>query len=224
MIDADKQRAYFEQATYRPPTSRAVTAYTAPKVGYVRSVLSIPRDASVLEVASGSGVFSEPLAREFPGLTCVDFAHGMLAASTWGRRCQADAMRLPFADGSFDLVFEANLLHHVPDAAGAVREIARVARRWVVLLEPNAMNPLMWAYGAIRPVERGTLRMTRRYVASLLEVAGLAPRDHFCTGMITQNLTPGFMVPILSAFDGRFALGMYQLALAEHPGQDGRAR
>jgi SAM-dependent methyltransferase len=41
---------------------------------------------------------------------------------------QADALRLPFADGSFDKVICAELLEHLPDYEAALREVARVLR------------------------------------------------------------------------------------------------
>jgi SAM-dependent methyltransferase len=37
-------------------------------------------------------------------------------------------LELPHADDSFDLVFSHGVLHHVPDIAGAAREIRRVLR------------------------------------------------------------------------------------------------
>src|SRR3954464_2717188 len=40
----------------------------------------------------------------------------------------ADAARMPFADGAFDYTICSNLLEHVPDPAGVVRELARVSR------------------------------------------------------------------------------------------------
>jgi SAM-dependent methyltransferase len=40
----------------------------------------------------------------------------------------ADAENLPFADGSFDLVYSWGVLHHSPDTARAVREVHRVLR------------------------------------------------------------------------------------------------
>ena len=40
----------------------------------------------------------------------------------------ADGTALPFADGSFDLVFSDGVVHHIPDMAGACRELLRVAK------------------------------------------------------------------------------------------------
>jgi SAM-dependent methyltransferase len=39
---------------------------------------------------------------------------------------QADAERLPFADGVFDRVYSWGVLHHTPDASRAIREALRV--------------------------------------------------------------------------------------------------
>lgn len=49
------------------------------------------------------------------------------AGLTFGIRIeQADALSLPFADGSFGAVISNSLLHHVPDQAGVLREMTRV--------------------------------------------------------------------------------------------------
>lgn len=42
--------------------------------------------------------------------------------------CQADAKRMPFADGAFDLVLALYVLHHVAGYREALQEIARVTR------------------------------------------------------------------------------------------------
>lgn len=70
-------------------------------------------------------------------ITLTDFSPGMLAAAkerlsgTYGARAcfrVADARNLPFPDGKFDVVFAHFVLHHVPDRAFALAEIARVLR------------------------------------------------------------------------------------------------
>lgn len=49
----------------------------------------------------------------------------------------ADARELPFADESFDAVLSSETLEHVPDFEGAVRELARVAARALVITVPH---------------------------------------------------------------------------------------
>jgi SAM-dependent methyltransferase len=41
---------------------------------------------------------------------------------------EGDALALPFADGEFDRVVAAEILEHVPDDIGAIRELVRVTR------------------------------------------------------------------------------------------------
>ncbi|MGP8060344.1 MAG: class I SAM-dependent methyltransferase [Acidimicrobiales bacterium] len=41
---------------------------------------------------------------------------------------QGDALHLPFADGTFDRVIASEVLEHIPDDVGAMRELARVLR------------------------------------------------------------------------------------------------
>lgn len=52
------------------------------------------------------------------------------------RLARADALRLPFADGSFDLALLSMTLHHMEgeDRVGVLTELARVARGGVVLV------------------------------------------------------------------------------------------
>jgi SAM-dependent methyltransferase len=50
---------------------------------------------------------------------------------------QADARRLPFQDGEFELVFTSLALEQMEEIReSALRQIVRVARRWVVMIEP----------------------------------------------------------------------------------------
>jgi ubiquinone/menaquinone biosynthesis C-methylase UbiE len=56
---------------------------------------------------------------------------------------QADGERLPFADGSFDLVYCVAALHHALDLGAMVREMARVTgRRGIVAALNEGTRPL----------------------------------------------------------------------------------
>ncbi|HEX5760919.1 MAG TPA: class I SAM-dependent methyltransferase [Thermoanaerobaculia bacterium] len=44
-----------------------------------------------------------------------------------------DGARLPFDDGSFDLAYAVDVLHHCPDPPASLAELLRVTRGWLLL-------------------------------------------------------------------------------------------
>ena len=97
----------------------------------VRAVGAQPGE-TVLDIAAGTGTSSEPFADAGVNVVPGDFSLGMLKV---GRRRRpdlgftaADAMRLPFADGSFDAVTMSFGLRNVSDPLGALIEFHRVTR------------------------------------------------------------------------------------------------
>ncbi|KRC88060.1 ubiquinone biosynthesis methyltransferase UbiE [Terrabacter sp. Root85] len=86
----------------------------------------------ILDIAAGTGTSSEPWANEEIEIVPADFSLGMLRV---GRRRRpdmaftaADAMSLPFADESFDVVTMSFGLRNVADAETALREFLRVTK------------------------------------------------------------------------------------------------
>ncbi len=102
--------------------------------------------ASALDVPCGAGRITTEVARHIGGtLVEADFSPTMLgrarehARSTGAcgarRYVRLDALRLPFADRAFDLVFSARLSHHIgveEDRERWLVELFRVARRTVI--------------------------------------------------------------------------------------------
>lgn len=96
------------------------------------------RTSSVLEVACGTGVVTRALAALLPAaceITATDLNESMVAHAerlgtirpvTWR---QADAMALPFAGESFDVVVCQFGAMFFPDRVAAYREIRRVLRK-----------------------------------------------------------------------------------------------
>ncbi len=64
------------------------------------------------------------------------------------REAVASADDLPFAPGSFDAVYIANTLHHLPEPLAVLREIRRVLRPggWFFSWDPLAHNPVINLY------------------------------------------------------------------------------
>ena len=52
--------------------------------------------------------------------------------------------RLPFADGTFDLLCALDIIEHVDDDRSAMAELSRVAARGATLLLSTPLHPEMW--------------------------------------------------------------------------------
>jgi len=118
----------------------------------------------VLEIGLGLGADHERFAKAGASLHGVDLtAH---AVDVTGRRLEmqglasdlrvADAERLPFSDGTFDLVYSWGVIHHSPDTAQAAREIMRVLKpggrfRVMVYHTWSLVGAMLWLrYGLAR--------------------------------------------------------------------------
>ncbi len=93
-------------------------------------VLPHARGKSVLEIGCGTGLILGRLAPVSARAVGVDLSPRMLArARSRGLEVQvANAVSLPFADESFDVVVSFKVLPHVEQIEAALREAARVAR------------------------------------------------------------------------------------------------
>jgi SAM-dependent methyltransferase len=136
----------------------------------------------VLEVGCGSGYYSEVFATLLVGgvrYTGIDYSDAMIArarahypSTAWE---VADATRLPYADGAFDVIFNGVSLMHIVDYQTAIREGARVASRYCifhtvpVFAEYRTTFLRKYAYGA--PVVE--VVFNKPELMSICEAAGL---------------------------------------------------
>jgi ubiquinone/menaquinone biosynthesis C-methylase UbiE len=81
----------------------------------------------VLDLACGTGRYARLVAAAHAAhVVALDLSPAMLRRVTVGVRVQASMNRLPFANGSFDVVISGLALSHAPDVALWMREAARV--------------------------------------------------------------------------------------------------
>jgi 2-polyprenyl-3-methyl-5-hydroxy-6-metoxy-1,4-benzoquinol methylase len=146
--------------TATPPATAVPTGNTFDKYGSTNPVVRRLMDGfertlqelfdraapeSVLDVGCGEGVLTEQWARALGTRPVVglDLEDPKLAAH-WALRQRdnlafrtTDGGALPFADGEFDLVAAIEALEHIPDPAQIVAEMARVARRHLLVSVPR---------------------------------------------------------------------------------------
>jgi len=103
----------------------------------VRDALRLQPGERVLDLAAGTGTSSVALARTGARVVGCDFSLGMLQVGARAGRqsgpdavdlVAGDALRLPFADESFDAVTISFGLRNTADADRALRELLRVTR------------------------------------------------------------------------------------------------
>jgi len=136
----------------------------------------------LIEVGCGSGYYSEVLATLVPAgvqYTGIDYSDAMIehARAHYPSAAfeVADATRLPYANGAFDIVFNGVSLMHIVDYQAAIREAARVAAHYCILhtvpVFDNYRTTFLtkYAYGA--PVVE--MVFGRQELMSLCDEAGL---------------------------------------------------
>lgn len=102
-----------------------------------------PNERRCLDLGGGSGMTGRLLTTTgVPFLVCMDISAEMLRHSGLPS-VQGDALKLPFANDSFDLIVAAAFLHHVPGHESEVlRECARILapNGRIVGYDPNARS------------------------------------------------------------------------------------
>lgn len=189
-----EQEAYWNSSTQkerRHPEHPIVRTYVEPKVAYVQQQIDVTSVQSILDVGAGNGYFSFYLNKWAP-TTAVDYSPVILENNPVADKKVMDARHLDCADNSYDLVFCHAVLHHIDtkDQVQVIREMGRVAKKYVVIIEPNRNNPLMAAFGALKKEEHGLLRFSRGYVQHLVEQAGLTVAHSKTYGLLTPNRMP----------------------------------
>jgi SAM-dependent methyltransferase len=153
----------------------------------------------VIDVGCGDGRHIAEAARRGAFAVGLDYDAGELRkarARIGAQRVDlvvGDAARLPFHDSAFDAAICTETLEHLPDDAGAVREIARVLRGGGTLLGavPSHFTELVFwklSYGYWH-TPGGHVRIYRpRELAALLRRSGLALADaryiHFVDSVV----------------------------------------
>ena len=158
----------------------------------------------ILDIAAGTGTSSEPWADQEIEVVPADFSLGMLRV---GRRRRpdmaftaADAMSLPFADESFDVVTMSFGLRNVADAETALREFLRVTKPGGRLLVCEFSQPVNKVFRtvysnylmrALPPVARRTSSNPDSYVYLAESIRAWPPQGELAPCRRGRGLAAG---------------------------------
>lgn len=139
-------------------------ACTAPENRFILQHLGDLAGKSLLDLGCGAGENSVYFAQKGARCVAADYSPKMVdvalkLAARHGviiEGCTANATALPFADHTFDLVYAANLLHHLPDPKLAIQEMHRVLKPGGKLCfwDPLKHNPVINVYRRIATAVR----------------------------------------------------------------------
>ncbi len=212
------QKLFWESTnSRRDPEHPVIKAFVEPKVKYVNSVIlnkGEKEKLSLLDIGCGNGFFTYYL-KNFYHTVSLDFSEQMLKQNNCKFKICASADKLPFHDNYFDITFCSNLMHHLDNPENAIREMKRVSRKYIILSEPNRNNPLMFIFGLLNKLERGTLKFSLNYMKTLVSMFGLKVISASNLGIVLPNKTPNFLLPLLKKVDGEFPCAFYNILISE---------
>ena len=213
----DSQRTYWEgRERFRDAALPGPRAFAEPKLAWATKHVEIGPDTEILDVGAGNGTITCRLAERTQHIVGVDFSRNLLRRSPLvGQMVQGDAASLPFADDRFDVVVESNLLHHVSDPVAVLREMRRVTRRHIVLIEPNRLHPPMAAFMLLARVDRRGLQYDEQHIRDLAAAADLHVVAVEAQGAVYPNATPDRLLEPLARFDHPSRFGAYVVAVLE---------
>ena len=170
--------------------ARALFAGIAPEYEWMGAVLSFGQDprwrrslvsrvdaplgASVLDVASGTGLVARALAARGYRVTSIDASEQMLRSGRpAGPRVVALAEALPFADAGFAALTFTYLLRYVDDPAATMQELVRVVTPGGVIASLEFHVPgTRWARAAWRPYTRYVMPLVGSVVSPAWAATG----------------------------------------------------
>ncbi|MGX1108835.1 MULTISPECIES: class I SAM-dependent methyltransferase [Bradyrhizobium] len=144
------------------------------------------RVGNVLEVGCGTGAVLARLSaigvgRDFTGIDVIDPATNLEidgAASAPFRWSSYDGATIPFADGSFDLVYASHVLEHVPEPRALLYELARVSRDFIYVEVPCELHARTSRRALQSTLDIGHINFyTPDTFRLLLETVGLKVKD-----------------------------------------------
>ncbi len=138
----------------------------------VLAALEVPDGARILDAGCGSGRNMVELARygAVTGIELSDTSVELARARHSGEVIAGSVLEMPFADGSFELAVSLDVIEHLEDDLGALRELRRTVVPGGALLV--TVPAYQWLWSGHDEINHHHRRYTRRSLQRVAEQAG----------------------------------------------------
>jgi SAM-dependent methyltransferase len=138
--------------------------------------LGLPADATILDAGCGSGRNMVDLARHgtVTGVELSDTSAKLARERNVGVVVEGSVMDMPFADDSFELTVSLDVIEHLEDDVGALRELRRVTKPGGVLLV--TVPAYQWLWSGHDEINHHHRRYNRRTLLAAAQSAGWQPQ------------------------------------------------
>jgi len=168
----------------------------------------------VLDAGCGMGRFAEVCANAGADVHAIDLSVAVEAAhANLGRRAnvhvyQADIMRLPFAEASFDRIYSIGVLHHTPDTRAAFLALCPLLKPGGTIAIWVYTRELAQRFAGGEALRKLTPHLPKRWLLSLSRVAVPLYRVHqhprmgpWTSWLVPTSLNPDPVWRWLDTFD-----------------------
>jgi SAM-dependent methyltransferase len=143
--------------------------------------LGLPENAHILDAGCGSGRNMVELARHgvVTGVELSDTSVQLARERGAGEVLEGSVMDMPFDEGSFELTVSLDVIEHLEDDVGALRELRRVTKPGGALLV--TVPAYQWLWSGHDEINHHHRRYNRRTMLAAAERAGwrLESSTHF---------------------------------------------
>lgn len=199
VIDKLQQSFWKKGSIFRNYRHPIVKFFVLQRIRYIEKLIPISNISSVLDIGCGNGAASYYFSKLIPFTVAGDYAidwQGFPPRDSFNT-LYFNAYQLPFKSKLFDLVYMWEVLHHLADIEKAVKEAVRVSKKYVLIMEPNPINPIQYLYSYFEKNHFLIRQCNRKNIISALQKEGC--KEIICKsgGLIFPNVVPPILFNLL---------------------------
>lgn len=196
-----EQLEYWEsqEPNLRLPDHIVQVIFAEQRFKFLEKYIDFSQVKSALDIGCGNGVGTLSLKKRVRTVFGLDMSSYLLKQVPENIfAIRGDATKLPFKDKSVDFTMAWELIHHIPQPYPVFEELKRITKKWIVIFEPNRLNPLQSVFSYLVKKERLGLRNSKGFLFDLTKKAGLEIKQYSTVGCIFPNKYPPWLAKFAS--------------------------